>query len=456
VQPELQPELVRALQGELSVAGADGAEPRAPAGAEVPAPPSAAGAGGRLVTRAKATARSRLRPVAHRVADLVARRLLERAELREHIAGERAATVSRLEQLSADVEMLHADLAAAAGSIHHVRHVFSALDLVRAEGALDQVHAATVNLELIKAELRTVVDRIEQLGQAIAPAAGLEGVASRFAELRERVNALDRRLRQAGEAPAGPPRPTVAAPSEDATPLPGPGPSAPVDRFDYVGFEARFRGESGSILESQKERYLALLAAHPPVLDIGCGRGELLEVLGAEGVTAMGVDLNAEMVAEARGRGLDAHQADALQWLRGQPEQSLGSIISVHVVEHLELGPLIELLELAASRLVPGGILVAETPNPASLIVLGNSYILDPTHVRPLHPSLLTFLCERAGFRSVHLEFYAPAEGYHLPRLDLPPDAPPWAAATDEGFARLNDVLFGPQEYAVVATTPDT
>ena len=82
---------------------------------------------------------------------------------------------------------------------------------------------------------------------------------------------------------------------------------------------------------------------------------------------------------------------------RRLPEQSLGSIISVHVVEHLPLATLVELLELAATRLRPGGIFVAETPNPASLIVLGNSYILDPTHVWPLHPSLLTFLCERAG-----------------------------------------------------------
>ncbi len=169
---------------------------------------------------------------------------------------------------------------------------------------------------------------------------------------------------------------------------------------------------------------------------------------------ASGVDLGAEMVAEAQGRGLDVHEADAVEWLRGLPERSLGAIISVHVVEHLELGPLIELLELAASRLVPGGILVAETPNPASLIVLGNSYILDPTHVRPLHPSLMTFLCERAGFRDVRLEFYAPAADYHLPRVDLPADAPPWATAADEAFGRLNDVLFGPQEYAVVATTP--
>jgi 2-polyprenyl-3-methyl-5-hydroxy-6-metoxy-1,4-benzoquinol methylase len=450
VQPELDSALVDALRAELGSAGTIEPGTAAEVNPTAPAAPSAATPAARLVARGKSATRSLLRPVVHRVADLIARQLVTRAELRQHID---AGTISRLDQLGSDVEVLYAEMTAGLGSIRQVRHVYSTLDLVRAEGALDEVHAATVNLELVKAELRTVVDRMEQLGQAIAPATGLEGVAVRFSELRERVNALDRRLRQGADSPPVPSPAPGTTTVEGATVAP---PSAPIDRFDYVGFEARFRGESGSILAAQKDRYLALLAAHSPVLDIGCGRGELLEVLGAEGVAAVGVDLNAEMVAEARGRGLDAHRADAVEWLRRQPERSLGSIISVHVVEHLELGPLIELLELAASRLVPGGILVAETPNPASLIVLGNSYILDPTHVRPLHPSLLTFLCERAGFRHVRLEFYAPAEAYHLPRLDLTADSPPWATATDEAFARLNDVLFGPQEYAVVATTPDT
>jgi hypothetical protein len=125
----------------------------------------------------------------------------------------------------------------------------------------------------------------------------------------------------------------------------------------------------------------------------------------------------------------------------------------VHVAEHLPLPALVDLLELAATRLRPGGILVAETPNPASLVVLGNSYILDPTHVWPLHPSLLTFLCERAGFRDVELRFHAPAEDYHLPRLEVPEGAE-WARPVNEAVDRLNDVLFGPQEYAVVARTP--
>ena len=110
-------------------------------------------------------------------------------------------------------------------------------------------------------------------------------------------------------------------------------------------------------------------------------------------------------------------------------------------------------VELAASRLGPGGVLVIETPNPASLVVLGNSYVMDPTHVWPLHPALTTFLCERAGFRDVELRFHSPAEAYHLPLLAESPDSPEWVHTVNAAFRRLNESLYGPQEYAAIATT---
>jgi SAM-dependent methyltransferase len=171
-------------------------------------------------------------------------------------------------------------------------------------------------------------------------------------------------------------------------------------------------------------------------------------------VQAEGVDPDAGMVAEAQGHGRAVHLGDGLAYLRDLPANELGAVISVHVVEHLPLPVLVELLELSAARLRPGGVFVAETPNPMSLIVLGNSYILDPTHVWPLHPSLLTFLAERAGFRDVSLQFYAPAEAYRLPAIDAGPDGPPWVAELNASIERLNEVLFGPQEYALIARTP--
>jgi len=159
------------------------------------------------------------------------------------------------------------------------------------------------------------------------------------------------------------------------------------------------------------------------------------------------------MAAEARDRGATVHATDAVSFLAGAAPRSLGAVFSAHLAEHLALSDLLALIELSASRLRPGGVFVAETPNPAALIVLGNSYVLDPTHVRPLHPALMAFLCENAGFRDVRLAFYSPASGYHLP-LVTDPAAPPWVAQVNAAFTQLNDVLFGPQEYAVIATTP--
>jgi SAM-dependent methyltransferase len=158
------------------------------------------------------------------------------------------------------------------------------------------------------------------------------------------------------------------------------------------------------------------------------------------------------MADEARARGVDVTVADAIDHLDGLDDASLGSIVAIHLVEHLPLATLTRFLELAARKVRPGGIAIFETPNPTSLIVLGNSYILDPTHQWPLHPSLLAFMCERAGFRDIELQWWSPASDYHLPLIEGVED--PWAATVNEAFEKLNHVLFGPQEYTIIATTP--
>ncbi len=320
-----------------------------------------------------------------------------------------------------------------------------------------RLNSMNVNQELLKGELRQMLATLDRLGTAIAPGAGLEGAGVRFAELRERVYGLERRLRTLVS--------TAAAAGKRAAPEVGPASLRPApdhatatddvasDLFDYAGFEQRFRGDPAVILQTLEARYLDVLAASPPVLDVGCGRGELVALLRARGVDAYGIDLDPSLVAEGHAAGLDIRLGDVVSHLEGLEPGSLGAIVSTHVVEHLELDALLRFIELAASRLRPGGVFIAETPNPASLIVLGNSYILDPTHVRPLHPSLLAFLCETAGFRDVALQFYEPAEGYWLRPVDAP-DAPEWVAQVNAAFEQLNRVLFGPQEYAVVATTP--
>jgi SAM-dependent methyltransferase len=428
------------LPAELSRDQTERLRPPAPAEAAAePAPPPPEPRPGPRRRAARLAKRAALRVLGPRGADKLRGYLRVDDALR--LGGESLRRVAELEQQVASLQ-------------HHALDA----ELVKAEA-----HAASVNLELLKGEVRSVIQALEDLGMAIAPAAGLAGAGDRLSELRERVNGLDRRLRSLqAQAVDGRER----APSASATlPSGGPPPAGLVEAapsstldaapssalFDYVGFERRFRGDPETVAQVLAERYLDLLAGNPPVVDIGCGRAELVGLLAGRGIEAIGVDTDPSMVAEARARGLDVRQVDGNSFLRASEPGSLGAIIATHLVEHLEFADLVELLELAATRLRPGGVFVAETPNPASLVVLGNSFILDPTHLRPLHPSLLTFLCEGAGFRDVRLRFHAPATAYHLPTID-DPDAPPWTKRVNDAFAKLNSVLFGPQEYAVIAT----
>jgi 2-polyprenyl-3-methyl-5-hydroxy-6-metoxy-1,4-benzoquinol methylase len=370
-------------------------------------------------------------------------------------AAEAASKPAGVDELRAEAAMLRAEVREFSGLGHAVAAVADLEHLSRGAYPVSETLATlTANFELLKGEIRGIEKEVQSFEKAlddlafgIAPGAGLPGVAVRFAEVRERLNALDRRMRVAAATMQAPSRTDQQA--DAARHVEPPRSSG----FDYVGFELRFRGDPATVASSLRDRYFDVLAGNGPVLDIGCGRGELLAELANDGIEGVGVDIDPGMVAEARAAGVDARLGDAIQFLRESPEQEFGALCAIHVVEHLELPVLVELLELSASRLKPGGILIAETPNPMTLLVLGNSYILDPTHVWPLHPSLLTFLCESAGFRDVRQRFFSPAEDYQLQLLDQP--AEPWVQSLNESLVRLNEVLFGPQDYAVVATTPE-
>ncbi|MGN8198332.1 class I SAM-dependent methyltransferase [Salinisphaera sp. RV14] len=171
----------------------------------------------------------------------------------------------------------------------------------------------------------------------------------------------------------------------------------------YRAFEDRFRGTRETI-DARLRVYLPFLAplteatTAPRALDLGCGRGEWLEVVQAQGFAAEGVDLDAGMLAACRERELAVRQADALAALAEMEDESLALVSGFHIAEHLPFETLQALVGEALRVLLPGGLLILETPNPENILVASRHFYLDPTHRHPLPPPLLAFLPEYAGF----------------------------------------------------------
>ena len=232
-----------------------------------------------------------------------------------------------------------------------------------------------------------------------------------------------------------------------------------VDEHLYVELERRFRGTEAEISE-RLSRYLPYLRNRVggPVVDLGCGRGELLKLLRAEGIPARGIDGSASMVAHCRERGLDAIQGDLFAALAAAEERSLGAVVSFHVVEHLPPDSLDRLVRLAWRALHPGGLLILETPNPLSLVVAARNFWLDPTHRRPVHPDALRLSFELAGFDPVErLDLRPFPAADRLPELDLaafPEAQRDLADRINRLRDRLDDLLFGFQDYALIGTRP--
>jgi len=260
-------------------------------------------------------------------------------------------------------------------------------------------------------------------------------------ELGARVRRLER-ARVSTRAAPGDSRVTVAA-QPRATAIP-----------DYFAFELQMRGSSENV-RARQSGYVTLLRPHAPVLDAGCGRGEMLALLREAGIAARGVDADGDMVACAAAAGLDVAQADVEAHLEHVEPTSLGAIFSAQLVEHLPPPALVRFLELARTRLRPGGLLVLETINPASPLALRN-YFADLTHSQPLVPETLRLLVEHAGFDDVELVYLnEPAE--RLVEVELPDreEFDRSRAALTANVRRLNELLFGPLDYAVHARVPE-
>lgn len=224
--------------------------------------------------------------------------------------------------------------------------------------------------------------------------------------------------------------------------------------LDYRGFEDRHRG-SFENTKKLLEPYVAHFRSSRRVLDIGCGRGEFLQLLKENSISGYGVDLDQGMVDAAIERGLEVVVGDAIEHLFQLPAQAIDGVFSSQVAEHLQTSQLVTMIELCYRRLDAGGVCVIETPNPESLFIFHSFFYVDLTHIKPIHPEALRWAMESVGFTNVRIDKIQPVPpGTRL--QDLPPELVSevgWDIA-QQNTARLNSLIYGPQHYAAIGFKP--
>jgi SAM-dependent methyltransferase/prefoldin subunit 5 len=359
--------------------------------------------------------------------------LLEERVLREHeLSDETTGLRSRISELSATVGRLERDAFSFAGSLREI-------ESRKAENAALQ--ALDAGLKTHDAGLTT------QGAQLTALDARLTALDAQLTSLR----ALEQRVAQATAA--------ISRLRLDLLPLSpdasddGASPRDEAARLAsvYHRFEDRFRGSREEIL-SRLRFYAPILqaAASKPgagsaaFVDLGCGRGEMIELLGELGLSAYGVEASEDMVSVCSQLGLRAVHADAIDHLAGLPDGSLAGITCIHVLEHLPFRAMVELVAQALRVLRPGGVAIFETPNPENLIVGACNFHYDPTHLRPLPPDPTRYMLETAGFCNVTIERLHPGASSEE------------ANAVVDPVVRLYTTLMSvPQDYALIAHKPE-
>lgn len=223
----------------------------------------------------------------------------------------------------------------------------------------------------------------------------------------------------------------------------------------YLLLENRYRGSESEIAERQRIYPEIFRGSTGPILEIGSGRGELQRLFATAGIQSYGVDLDVAMVNVANSQGCNTLHGDGIAHLRQVPDNSLGGLVAIQVVEHLTRQQLDELCSLAALKVRRGGRIAFETINPQSLLALSSNYFRDPTHVWPMHPDTLGYMGTLAGLKIAEIKMLSPVSPQHLLK-DIPIDSSHTPAVADavrrinENFQQLNRLLYGFQDYCLV------
>jgi O-antigen chain-terminating methyltransferase len=314
----------------------------------------------------------------------------------------------------------------------------------------DRVPSIEVRLDGVESALGAVAGETTRLRDDVVPAmvgrsdALLERLA---AEIEELGSLVERMLR-------GEPLPTTVNSRIDEEKL-----ASALAEVQPALLEA-FRGPEAEI-HHRLDHYLEALRANPPVLDLGCGRGELLLMLREAGVEATGIEGDGAVAEAARRRGLHVVEGDVLSVLETMPDASRGAVTAIHLFEHLEPEALIAVLAEIRRVLRPGGKLIVESPNPHSLRVGAALYWVDPTHQRPLMPETLELYLKTGGFEVDRRELLHPfpadqqfADSASDRLSDGDSDVTALAARFDRLAGRLDELVNGPRDFVVWARRP--
>jgi 2-polyprenyl-3-methyl-5-hydroxy-6-metoxy-1,4-benzoquinol methylase len=298
------------------------------------------------------------------------------------------------------------------------------------------------HIEEVQEEQAQTVTRLHQV---------VSDMGERLHELRvlridERLRSQElkvRRLESSNDFANKAPTQVVSRPAQLTT--------APQMPFDYFLFEEYHRGKE-SVIKDRQRLYLKYFEGQEPVWDLGCGRGEFLELLREGGIVAQGVESSPDAFHLCKEKGLTVTQTDLFEFLERADSESAGGIFSAQVIEHLPVELQLRFVDLCYTKLRRGSALVLETINPECVFALVRNFYLDPTHIRPVHPEMLRFAFETKGFRNVEVRFSGPVKGKYV-------ESPTWSTDSQNDemtktIMALNHFAFGFQDYAIVGWRP--
>lgn len=220
-------------------------------------------------------------------------------------------------------------------------------------------------------------------------------------------------------------------------------------QIDYFKFQNDFRGTRALIAERQSMYLPYFQECKEPVLDIGCGRGEFLRILKEQNIPSFGIDMYPEYVVEGELHGLDVRQGDGIAFLKNA-DMCFGGIFAAQLIEHISFAQLQDLCFFAYEKLVSGGYLILETPNPTCLAMFTSNFYIDPTHVKPVHPLLLAYILREAGFSEVQTIYTdASHAGKPLPLINS--DEIRNLEEVNHAIEQVSNLLYGSLDYAVIA-----